>query len=39
VPIVGEFGIAADENPVLIFVALTRLLLDVLLIANCIAFQ
>jgi hypothetical protein len=39
VPIVGEFGIAADEKPVLIFVALTRLLLDVLLIANCIAFQ
>jgi hypothetical protein len=39
VPIVGALGIAADEKPVLIFVALTRLLLDVLLIANCIAFQ
>jgi hypothetical protein len=39
VPIVGAFGIAADEKPVLIFVALTRLLLEVLLIANCTAFQ
>jgi hypothetical protein len=39
VPIVGVFGIAADEKPVLILGALTRLLLDVLLIANCIAFQ
>ena len=39
VPIVGALGIAADEKPVLIFVALTRLLLDVLLIANCTAFQ